>query len=99
MKSLPPSPLRQGTPRALPHRDPLKASLDAAASKPDAEDDLAGFEELVVSKEGVAAVLRCSEQRASSERALGVLVLGVLPMSCSRARESEPKTASAPLHT
>jgi len=42
----------QGRLGALPHRDPPEASLDAVASDPDAEDDAAGFEELVVKKEG-----------------------------------------------
>jgi len=61
---------------ALPYRDPLQASPDAVASDPNTEDGQAAFEELVVSKQGVAAVLCCSEQRASSERALGVARVG-----------------------
>ena len=36
----------------MPYRDPLEAWLDAVADDPDAEDDAAGFEELVVKKEG-----------------------------------------------
>jgi hypothetical protein len=42
---------------------------------PDAEDDSAGFEELVIKKEGIVAVFCCGGQRASSERALGVVLL------------------------
>jgi len=65
----------QGSLKALPHRVPLGASPDAMAGNPDAEDDLGSLEELVVDRRAVAAVRRCVGQRASSEGALGVLVL------------------------
>ena len=68
----------QERPGALPLRDPLKASLDTVVRDPDAEDDRAGFEELVTSREGVATVLCCSEQRASTKRTLGVARVGCL---------------------
>jgi hypothetical protein len=85
----------KGRPAALPHSDSLEASLDAVPGDPDAEDDFPSFEELVVQKEGISAVLWCSKQRASSGKALGVLVLVSCEMRCSRARERKPETASA----
>lgn len=89
---------------ALPRRDPLQASPDAVASDPDDEDGQAAFEELVVDKQGLAAVLCCSEQRVSSERALGVTCVGcpaneLLEGKGKRAKDrvsSAPSVTTAP---
>lgn len=83
----------------MPHRGSLKASPDDVAGNRDAEDDLASFEELVVEYKGAAEVLCCSEQRASSERALGMLLLVSCECVAGGLEESEPEPASAPLET
>ena len=89
---------------ALSRRDSLQASPDTVASDPDTEDGQAAFEELAVSKQGVAAVLCCSEQRASRERALGVARVGcpangVLEGKGKRAKDrvsTTPSVTTAP---
>jgi hypothetical protein len=95
---------QKGKAGALPRKDSLEASLDAVPGDPDAEDDFASLEELVVKKEGIAAVPWCSEQRASSERALGVFLLascecvaGEQGSASQRPRQCTQHVATAPL--
>lgn len=66
----------------MPHRDTLKAVPKTVAVGLDAEDDFASIEEIVVDMQGAAAVLCRSEQRVSSERALGVFVLVLVSSKC-----------------
>lgn len=82
----------QGSQGAVPHRDPLEVSLDAVPGNLDAGDDFASFRELVVRKEGVAVVLCCSEQRASSEKALGVFML----VYCECVARGQGKASQSP---